>query len=187
MINKILLTAYVLISFVVLGYVLLPNYEFPAMLPDSIQSFEPADVETPLRRGYYTDMTRQEVLNWYENQFKTAPILNLPMPTYLLNYPPEESQTIIRDQARSTFLQEIVHPFRETVFINGYEPAPTDDEHKIVIDGKRYRQKIIVRYVPTNTILRFIISLATLIAVPVLFRLIVQEVVHIWKVIKSKK
>lgn len=156
-------------------YVVLPNYNFPQMLPDSIQSFEPADIETPLRRGYYTNMTRGEVLDWYKKQFEKSSIGNIPMPTYLLNYPPEESQTIIRDQARSTFLQQIVHPMRETIFINGYEPAPTDDANKIVVEGKKYRQKIIVRFVPTSLFIRGFVALLSLIALPVVVSMLLNE------------
>jgi len=50
-------------------YVYPNSPEFPKMLPDTIQSFEPADVETTLRRGYYTNLTRSEVITHYENEF----------------------------------------------------------------------------------------------------------------------
>ena len=38
-----------------------------------------------------------------------------------LNYPPEDAQTLIRDQTQATFLEEIVHPMRESLFIAGNE------------------------------------------------------------------
>lgn len=160
--KKILLFTYLVFSLVLLSYVLLPNYNFPNPPPGSLQSKEPADTETLLRRAYFTDLTRQQVLDWYEAQFKNSSFHNLPMPTYLLNYPPEDSATIIRDQTRSTFLQEIVHPFRETLFINGYEPAPGDEKDRIVVNGIRYRQKIIIKFVPTSTPIRFFVSLLVL-------------------------
>jgi hypothetical protein len=176
MIKTLLKLFYLLFSLTVLLYVALPNFDFPLPPPGSLQSNEPADRETEFRRAYFTDLTRAEVLDWYRNQFNRSKIFNLTLPTLLLNYPPEESQTIIRDQTRSTFLQEIVNPFRETVFVNGYEPKPDDDENKIVIDGKRWRQKIIIRYIPTNVLLRFSISLMTLIALPVLLSAFKPEV-----------
>lgn len=121
-----------------LFYLFLPTPGFPEPPSGFKQSFEPADVETPLRRGYYTDMTRAEVMDYYQSQFWG----------YRLNYPPEEAQTIIRDQTKATFLQEIVHPFRESVFINGFEPS--EPQYQLLIDGKVWRQKIIVRYVPSS-------------------------------------
>jgi hypothetical protein len=72
-----------------------------------------------------------------------------------LNYPPEEAQTIIRDQTRSTFLEELVHPFRESIYINGFEPKTEKDT--INIEGRTWRQKIIIRYVPSLTIIRVIV------------------------------
>jgi hypothetical protein len=166
--KKIITLLYVLVSLAVLLYVALPNFDFPLPPPDSVRSNEPADMETPLRRAYFTNLTRSEVLDWYDMGFNKTAFANIRYPTYLMNYPPEESGSIIRDQTRSTFLQEYVHPFRETLFINGYEPKPDDDENRIVIDGVHWRQKIIVKFVPTNTWLRFIVTLLALVAIPVL-------------------
>ncbi|NMC77698.1 MAG: hypothetical protein GYA60_10480 [Candidatus Methanofastidiosa archaeon] len=167
--KKIIFGLYLLFCLVLVFYVALPNFDFPKPPPDSVQSKEPADMEDSLRQAYFTNYSRAEVLEWYESQFRKSPFLGISLPTYLLNYPPEESQSIIRDQTRSTFLQEIVHPFRETVFVNGYEPAKEDDKNKIIIDGVRWRQKIIVKYIPTNVVVREIILLAGLVSFPVLF------------------
>jgi len=175
MFKKVLIVIFVVFSVGLLFYVSLPNYDFPKPPPDSVQSKEPADTETPLRRAYFTNYTRQQVLDWYKVQFEHSNFHSIPLPTYLLNYPPENSGTIIRDQTRSTFLEEIVHPFRENVFINGYEPASNDSENRIVIDGTHWRQKIIIKYVPSNLILRFLIYLASLIAIPVLYSAFVKE------------
>lgn len=143
---------FVILSILFLAYLTLPNPNFPKAPPDSVQSKEPADTETPLRRAYFTNYTRQQVLDWYRAQFGYG---------YLLNYPPEEARTIIRDQTRSTFLQEVVHPFRESIYINGFEPK--DQKDAINIDGTTWRQKIIVRFVPSNIIVRVFLAVATLI------------------------
>ncbi len=181
--GKIVKVLYILFSLTLLFYVALPNFEFPKPPPGSVQSDEPADTETPLRRAYFTDYTRAQVLEWYENQFRRSSFASIPLPTYLLNYPPEESQTIIRDQTRSTFLQEIVHPFRETVFVNGFEPALNDDKNRIVINGTHWRQKIIIRFVPTNTVLRFVITLSTLLFIPILVSAFRPEIMFLKKLI----
>lgn len=141
-----------LIFVVFLFYSFLPSPDFPEPMADFYQSGEPADVETPLRRGYYTNASRDEVMDHYMIQFQKPTFLGIPLFSYRLNYPPEEAQTIIRDQTKSTFLEEIVHPFRESVYINGFEP--TTPEYAIVVKGTPWRQKIIVRHVPTSPIIR---------------------------------
>lgn len=185
--NKLISFSYILFSLTLLFYVALPNFDFPAPLPNSVQSNEPADMESSLRRAYFTNYSRQEVLDWYGNNFSRSKFMNLKLPTYLMNYPPEESGSIIRDQTRSTFLQEFVHPFRETLFINGYEPAATDDENRIVIDGIHWRQKIIVRFIPTNTVLRLIVAALALLSVPVLVAGYKPEFMFLKKVLKSRR
>lgn len=154
-------TAYILFSIGLLMYVSLPNPQFPTPPKDSLQSNEPADTETPLRRAYFTNLSREEVMTHYKNQLSRSALANLPVPTYRLNYPPEEAQTVIRDQTRSTFLEEIVHPFRESVFVNGFEPK--DEKDAIFIQQKPWRQKIIVRYVPSKLHARVVVILAALI------------------------
>ena len=152
-------TIYLIISLIFLIYLFIPSPSFPESLPDAVQSDEPADIETPLRRGYFTDMTRSQVMDHYYQQFSRSGYKNIPMITYRLNYPPEESQTIIRDQTRSTFLEEIVHPFRESIFVNGFEP--TENKDLIRVDGKLWRQKVIVRYYPSDPFARFSIGVLT--------------------------
>lgn len=160
---------YLLFVLVFVGYLSLPNFDFPAPLPDSLQSNEPADTETLLRRAYFTNYTREEVMDHYYKQIEKSSFFDVPLPTYRLNYPPEEAQTIIRDQTRSTFLEEIVHPFRESVFVNGFEPK--DPKDTIFIDGRLWRQKIIVRYIPSNLFVRLAIGILTLVLIPFVFRL----------------
>jgi len=138
-----------------LGYILPPGPTFPEPMSDFYQSGEPADVETLLRRGYYTNATRQEVMDHYMKEFEKPTLWGIPFLTYALNYPPEEAQTLIRDQTKSTFLQEIVHPLRESVYINGFEPD--GPEYAIVIKETPWRQKIIVRYVPSNLFSRVLV------------------------------
>ncbi len=168
MVNKFLKIVFVGICLFFLGYLSLPNFDFPKPLPGSLQSKEPADTETPLRRAYFTNFTREEVLKWYESQLNKSSFLNLPISTYRLNYPPEESGAIIRDQTKSTFLEEIVHPFRESVYINGFEPK--DPKDAIFIENQHWRQKIIIRYVPSSVFTRVIVFIFSAILFVILFK-----------------
>ncbi len=158
MIGKFLFVAF---SLSLLLYAILPDSSFPEPTPGSLQSDEPGDTETPLRRAYYTNLTREEVMIHYMKQFNKSSFFGLPLPTYRLNYPPEEAQTYIRDQTRSTFLEEIVHPLRESLFINGFEPKEPKDV--ILVNEKNWRQKITVRLAPSSTLPRLAVALSTLI------------------------
>lgn len=160
---KILKAFFVVFLMVFLVYLLFPAPEFPNPPSNSVQSKEPADTETSLRRSYFTDSTRQEVMQNYAIQFSREFI-----PTLRLNYPPEDAQTLIRDQTRSTFLEELAHPFRESLYVNGFEPK--DPKDVIMIDGVYWRQKITVKYVPSSPVVRILVAIPTLILIWVTLR-----------------
>jgi len=99
-------------------------------------------------------------MSHYFSEFEKDSLLNIYLPTYRLNYPPEEAYEKIRDQTRSTFLEEIVHPFRESLYINGFEPK--EEKDTIFIDGRIWRQKITVVFVPSNLLVRFLVGIVIL-------------------------
>lgn len=141
-------------------YLLFPANDFPSPPPDSVQSSEPGDSESFLRRAYFTNFTRQEVINHYQSEFGKYS-LNL-------NYPPEEAQTLIRDQTRSTFLEELTYPLRESLFINGFEPKDPKDD--IWYKGEHFRQKIIVRLVSSNLYIRGLVSVLVIFSVILIYK-----------------
>lgn len=168
MTRKVFSILYIVFSILFLCYLTLPSQGFPTPPSDARISNEPADTENPLRRAYFTNFTREEVMDNYKKQFEKSSLFGIKIPTYRLNYAPEEAQAIIRDQARSTFLEEVVHPFRESVFVNGFEPKEAKDA--VVIDTVPWRQKITVRFVPSNLYVRLIVGFLTLTMMFVLFR-----------------
>lgn len=178
-ITKIL---FILFSTLFALYLLLPNPTFPEPPSDALQSNEPADTETPLRRAYFTNYTREEVMAHYKDQFEKPVVFGIFLPSYRLNYPPEEAQTIIRDQTRSTFLEEIVHPFRESVYINGFKPAYKKDA--ILIEGKDWYQKITVRFVPSNSFVRVVVVVSALVLVAIIAK---EWAISIKSYLKKKK
>jgi len=145
-------TLYIICSLIFLIYLALPNINYPEKIKESIQSKEPADTENILRRAYFTNYGRSEVINHYMNEYKLLGIFS----SIRLNYPPEEAQVMIRDQTMSTYLEELVYPFRESIYINGFEPKNMQDT--IIIDGVNWQQKIIIKQVTSNVVLRFIIG-----------------------------
>lgn len=153
MISKILFfKIWGVISLILLIYLIRPVNEFPLPHSESLQSVEPADSETPFRRAYFTDMRRNDVIEYYKNE------LNF-WPSQRFNYPPEEAQTIIRDQTRSSYLEEISEPFRQSVYINGF--VPKDASQVIIIEGSSFYQKITVKQVISSLTARLIFWLLT--------------------------
>ncbi|HWA51986.1 MAG TPA: hypothetical protein VG895_02970 [Patescibacteria group bacterium] len=154
--KKVLYALLIVFGLLFFAYLLLPTpfKDFPTPPPGSVQSMEDADVETPLRRAYFTNYTREEVIAHYKNQFKYRPF------TLELNYPPEDAQTLIRDQTRSYYLEELAHPFRESVYINGFIATKPQDD--IWYKGVHYQEKITIKYVPTSIALRIVFGGLTL-------------------------
>jgi hypothetical protein len=129
-------------------------FDFPTPPPDAKQSMEDADIESPLRRAYFTNYTREQVIAHYKNQFRMQAL------TLRLNYPPEDAQTIIRDQTRSYYLEELTHPFRESLYINGFTPQVAKDD--IWYKGVHYEAKITIKYVPSSLVIRIIFAILTI-------------------------
>ncbi len=144
-------SVFVAITLLLIFYVSRPSADFPPPPSGAKQSMEPADTETPLRRAYFTDFTREEIIAHYQKEF-------IGFPTLRLNYPPEDAQTIIRDQTRSYYLEELAHPLRESLYINGFVPQHKKDA--ILIDGVEYYQKITIKYVPSSSAARIVYVLA---------------------------
>ncbi len=145
-----------IILFVLLSiYVFPPSPEFPQPPTDSVQSGEPADIESPFRRAYYTNLNRHEVVEHYTTEFNSGFKVFAPR----LNYPTEDAPLLIRDQTKSTYLEEIVYPLRESLYINGFEPKT--EEYAQYYKGIRYNQKIIIRYVPSSVWMRVFVLLAS--------------------------
>lgn len=141
-------------------YLLLPIPGFPKQPPDSVQSLEKADTETKWRRAYFTNYTREQVLIHYQRQLEKSSIFEISIPIYRLNYPPEDAFKLIRDQTRSTFLEEIVQPFRVYLFVNGFKPKQAKDD--IWYKGVHYEQKITLRYAAPSIFIKIPIVLIAL-------------------------
>lgn len=137
-----------------LVYLSLPQPIVPG-LPGSLRSTEPGDTwQHPEQSAYYTDLDREDVLGYYQRNFALR-IGNFTVPSYRLNYPPEESHTYVREQILTYYLEEINHPLRESLFVAGWNPrlSPISnylfdvqyDRWAMVIDGTEYQSKVTLR------------------------------------------
>lgn len=128
--------------------------DFPA-LPNSAKSTLPGDtVQVPNVAAYFSDYYRQFVTNFYRDSYRHQALI--PFLPISLNYPPEFAYTAIKDQTKSTYLEEYVYPLRGSLFVNGYEPFYENGQPKfwgsIKADEENniYYTKTTLRYYPAR-------------------------------------
>jgi hypothetical protein len=160
-ITKIILASVVYLLGLV--YLTLPSPVYPD-LTQAQRSDEAGDTwQHPDQKGYYTNLTRAEVLGQLQTKFSLK-IFGLSIPSYRLNYRPEEATTLVRDQLDSYYLEEIVYPFRESLFVNGWEPTHSPkyaNNPKLHTDlsfhGTPYMSKVTLKPTHSNVIFRVLV------------------------------
>lgn len=161
MIKKTLIVLFCFFNILALVYLLSPTPKLPD-LANSIKSDEPGDtVQITNVSAYYTNMTRTEVMNFYKAYY-SGPF------RIILNHPPEKAKEIIRDTIQSYYFEEFVLPFKESLYINGFEwendvfTVPEKRiKNKLIFQGKEYKAKITIRTFPTSPSKRIIAFLFT--------------------------
>ncbi len=128
--------------------------DFPD-LPNSERSNLPGDTwQAPNLKAFYSDNYRNFVTRYYLEAYKEKSVF--PFPPLKLNYPPEYAYTAIKDQTKSTYLEEVTYPFRDSLFVNGLEPFEVDGSPrypgavKMGNFGENYSTKVIIRYYSTS-------------------------------------
>lgn len=159
-------------------YLLLPApKDFPD-LPVAVKSVEPGDTTQIANvSAYYTDLPRQEVVDYYFDYFSRSPFLNIPLITYKLNHPPERIREVLRETQQSTYVEEIVHPLRESVFVNGFEwnndpftPPVRRIKNILIVNGKTYQFKITLFYQESKLWQRLLVFYLSLFSILLLYK-----------------
>lgn len=182
---------FLIIAFIGSIYLILPaRRNFPD-LPGALKSVEPGDtVQIANVSAYYTDMPRHEVVDFYTNYFSRSSFLGIPLITYRLNHPPERIREVLRDTQTSTYVEEVVHPLRESVFISGFEwnndpftPSARRAKNILFLNGKTYRFKVTLYYQESKVWQRLLIFYSCLTTIYFLFK----AYVHLFKSWQEKK
>lgn len=148
--QKKILLPILLVYFLGIIYLILPGPTIPDLEP-AFRSTEPGDTwQIPGVWAFYTDLSRRESIDFFEKAFSRSSFLNIPLPTYRLNHPPEYARETIRDTLASNFYEELVHPFKESLFISGWIPSEDkvylaeskDPITHFEIEGNHYNAKI---------------------------------------------
>ena len=147
---KIALSLVVFILGVV--YLITPTPPLPD-LSGSIRSDEPGDTwQNPDQKAFFTNRTRNEVIPEMQAKFSTS-LFGITVPSYRLNYRVEESYEFVRDQVKAYYLEEIIYPFKESLFVNGWEPTSAPefrhlseiDKPQVTFKGETYLSKVTLR------------------------------------------
>lgn len=161
MIKKILISIIIIFNFFAIFYLISPTPNLPD-LPNSAKSDLPGDTtQISNVSGYYTNMTRTEVMNFYKAYYSGPFRINL-------NHPPEKSKEIIVNTIQSYYLEEFVLPFKESLYVNGFEwendvftKPENRSKNKLIYQDKEYKAKITIRRFPTSTPKRLFTFFAT--------------------------
>lgn len=173
MIKKVLISLVLLFNFFAVLYLIAPTPTLPD-LPNSAKSDLPGDtVQIPNVSAYFTNLTRTEVINFYKANYNGAFRLQL-------NHPPEKAKEVILDTIQSYYFEEFYLPFKESLYINGFEwenDVFTKPEKRIknrlIFNDIEYKAKITLRSFPVpvwQRLLGFFIAEGSLIALIFIYR-----------------
>jgi hypothetical protein len=184
---KIILAIIYLLGLV---YLILPGPVIPNLEP-ALKSVEPGDtVQIPGVWAYYTNLSRQEAVNYYKKAFARSSFLNIPLPIYTLNHPPEYVRETVRATQQTNFYEEIVQPLRESLFVSGW--IPKEDKVYLsqssknpitvfTIDGKEYNAKITLVYVRSPVWARILIWTGIIFAFVLVWQAFKKIIFSPWK------
>lgn len=177
---RVLKYTYIILVLLFLVYLLLPgpsSVEEFEPLPDSLKSTEPGDtIQQPNIVGYFTIYFRKDVIPFYITDFKDKfKYFGFSLPFVRLNHPPEYASLVVRPVIQSYYLEEFVHPLRESLFVNGWEPFDEMGRRRfrysyvINVEGRHFLTKVNLRYYPSPIWVRLVTWLGIVLAFPALF------------------
>ncbi|MFA6518517.1 MAG: hypothetical protein WCV93_02570 [Candidatus Shapirobacteria bacterium] len=168
MIKKIILILVLVSNLLFLSYLLSPTPSLPPLANSAISNLPGDTVQVSNVSGFFTNQTRQQVINFYKANY-TGPF------RIILNHPPEKAREVIVDTIPSYYFEEFILPFKETLYINGYEwqndvftKLENRLKNKLIYDSKEYFSKITIRRFPVsikNRLVNFFIVEAGILAI----------------------
>lgn len=171
--QKLIIIILVLFNAFSLAYLLIPTPQLKD-LPNSAKSDEPGDtVQLKNVSAYYTNLSRNEVINFYKSIY-SGPFLTI------LNHPPELAKTIIKDTIQSYYFEEFHLPFKESLYINGFEwendvftKPEKRIQNKLIYKNIEYKSKITLKIISTSLprrLLNFFVLEASIIIVFLIYK-----------------
>lgn len=145
-------------------------------LPDSSKSqLEGDTIQIPNVAGYFSDNYREFVVPFYLKNYQN--LSKLPFPPLKLNRPPEYSWIAIKKHTDSTYLEELVYPLRNSLYVNGFEPFYSDGSPRFwgsttfEVDGHSWHTKATLRFYPSSAVARIIVWLGIISSIFFIYKL----------------
>lgn len=145
-------------------------------LPSSTKSkLEGDTIQIPNVSAYFSNNFRGFVVPFYLANYQK--LSHFPFPPLRLNHPPEYSWKVIKVNTDSTYLEELVYPLRDSLYVNGYEPFYEDGSSKFwgsvkfETDQKEWFTKTTLRFYPSGLIVRLLVWLGIISSIFFLYKL----------------
>lgn len=136
-------------------------------LPNSDKSTLAGDTfQIPNVSAYFSNNYRDFVVPFYKNDYQT--LSHLPFPPLRLNYPPEFSWNVIKKHTDSTYLEELVYPLRDSIYVNGFEPFNKDGTPRYwgaSIFNNKWYTKVTLRFYPSNILTKLAVWFGILLSI----------------------
>ena len=148
-------------------YLLFPTASFPEN-PEWVvgSDLERDQQEMESFRAYFTDERREKIMNHYYAEFR-PPILGKLNPWRTHDYAPEDARWhVVNMHFSANWLEEVHYPFRESIFVAGYEPP--EDEPRVLNSGQEYNTKYMVKHYRTSIFTRLFVGGLSVIAIYVI-------------------
>lgn len=169
---------FIVFSVILLVYMLWPGpskiSDFKP-LPSSVKSTLEGDtIQIPNVAAYFSDNYRDFIVPFYLNNYQN---LSLPFLPLRLNHSPEFAWNVIKRHTDSTYLEELVYPLRDSLYINGFEPFYEDGTPKFWGSAKLneganlWYTKTTLRYYPSHAVTRILVWSGIIFSVYLLLKL----------------
>ena len=187
MIKKIIIILIIIFNLASLPYLFSPVKPLPD-LPNSAKSNLPGDtIQIPNVSAYFTNLSRTEVMNFYKANYGGLLRINI-------NHPPEKSKEIFVDTMQSYYLEEFILPFKESLYVNGFEwendvfTRPDKRiKNKLIYEDKEYKSKITIRTFPVSIPKRLASFYLTQISILIIFSIYKKQLFSIKKSTRISK
>lgn len=145
-------------------------------LPSSDKSTLAGDtVQIPNVSAYFSDNYRNFVVSFYFQNFREFNWL--PFPPLKLSHPPEYSWNVIKKHTDATYIEEIVYPLRDSLYVSGFEPFYEDGSPKFWGSAKLnegdnlWFTKTTLRLYPSSVFIRILVWFGICISILYLYKL----------------
>lgn len=183
MIKKI----FFLLSGLFLLYMVLPGptsiTDFKALPESDKSTLEGDTIQIPNVAGYFSNIYRGFVVPFYLTNYWKKTLL--PFPPLRLNHPPEFSWIAIKKHTDSTYLEELVYPLRDSLYVNGFEPFYSDGTSKFWgsttfdVNGHNWFTKTTLRFYPSTTLVRILVWMGIILSISWIFKLSKKVIIQI--------